>query len=528
MPHDSPLLIVHTLRSDEGRMQHNELIDFVTKLSDRVVALETDLMQTKKVYGAALTKLIKKVKRLEKKDKLNKSRRKLRLCTSDIRRSAAKTKDKAVRLQEEFDEEERQRIARVHEAARSFYEVEWEDIRARVEASEESNYIKHMGNYKLQQLKILSFDEIKDLFETTMRRANTFVPMEIEIRREVLELVTDSSQAAVTESTEDGGTKRATKEELGQQSSKKQKSDELSQEELQQLMIIVPKEGMNIEAQQTKYPIIDWEGKHVKESNRDVQGFMGFCGKEDGLLSKYHVVIVCDEKLVGIPFGNKTLTIQGDRGESRLNIISCIKFQKYIQKGCHVFLAHIKEKNSEERSEEKRLEDVFIVQDFPEVFLEDFPGLPPTRQVEFQIFLVPDAALVARSPYRPSSSPWGAPVLFVKKNDGSFRMDIDYLPARDQSAIRVSLAQGSRRRYSKGSIQNTIWSLQVPSNAIQFDQRTSDDILIYSQNKEEHKEQLMLILELLKKEEFQDIHVDPSKIESIKDWATPKTLLIPT
>ncbi|GKC59402.1 hypothetical protein Tco_1087000 [Tanacetum coccineum] len=80
MPHDLPLPRVHTLRSDEGRMQHNELMDLVTKLSDRVVSLETDLQQTKKVYGAAYTKLIKKVKRLE--DKLNKSRRKHRVVLS--------------------------------------------------------------------------------------------------------------------------------------------------------------------------------------------------------------------------------------------------------------------------------------------------------------------------------------------------------------------------------------------------------------------------------------------------------------
>ncbi|GKE84563.1 putative ribonuclease H-like domain-containing protein [Tanacetum coccineum] len=80
-----------------------------------------------------------------------------------------------------------------------------------------------------------------------------------ESRRAVPELVADSSQAAVTESTKVGGTKRAAEEELDQHSSKKQKTDELSQEELQQLMIIVPEEGMNIEALQTKYPIIDSE-----------------------------------------------------------------------------------------------------------------------------------------------------------------------------------------------------------------------------------------------------------------------------
>ncbi|GKB81558.1 hypothetical protein Tco_0948453, partial [Tanacetum coccineum] len=83
MPHDSPPPRVYTLGSDDGRMQHNELMDLVTKLSDRVVALETDLQQTKKVYGIAIIKLIKKVNKLEKTVKTRQARRKARIVISD-------------------------------------------------------------------------------------------------------------------------------------------------------------------------------------------------------------------------------------------------------------------------------------------------------------------------------------------------------------------------------------------------------------------------------------------------------------
>ncbi|GJU39526.1 putative reverse transcriptase domain-containing protein [Tanacetum coccineum] len=98
-------------------------------------------------------------------------------------------------------------------------------------------------------------------------------------------------------------------------------------------------------------------------------------------LAKYHAVIVCDEKIVRIPYGDKVLIIRGedcDSGsKSKLNIISCTKTQKYIQKGCQVYLAQVISKKAEDKSEDKRLEDVPIVREFLEVFPKDLPGLPP-------------------------------------------------------------------------------------------------------------------------------------------------------
>ncbi|GJV47678.1 putative reverse transcriptase domain-containing protein [Tanacetum coccineum] len=328
-------------------------------------------------------------------------------------------------------------------------------------------------------------------------------------------------------------------------------------------------------------------------------------------------------KIVRIPWENETLIVHDDESnqghEARLHIISYTKTQEYMLKGCPVFLANVNTKETEDKSEKKRLEDVPIVRDFPDVFSKDLPGLPPTRQVEFQIDLIPGAAPVARAPYRlapseikelseqlkelsdkgfirPSYSPWGAPVLFVKKKDGSFRMCIDYrelnkltvknrypLPRIDDlfnqlqgSSVysKIDLRSGYHQlrvreedipktafktRYGHYEFQVMPFGLtNAPAVFMDLMNRVCkpyldkfvivfiDDILIYSKNKQEHEEHLKLILELLKKEELyakfskcefwipkvqflghvidsQGIHVDPAKIESIKDWASPKS-----
>nr|GEY03035.1 putative reverse transcriptase domain-containing protein [Tanacetum cinerariifolium] len=162
-------------------------------------------------------------------------------------------------------------------------------------------------------------------------------------------------------------------------------------------------------------------------------------------LVEQDAIIVCGKKVVHVLYKKKTLVVEGDRGASRLKVISCIKARKLIERGSQLFVAHVAEKESQE----KRLEDVPVIQDFPEVFPDDLPGLPPPRQVEFRIDLVLGDAPVARVPYRlapsemkelakqleelsekgfirSSSSPWGAPVLFVNKKDRSFRMCINY------------------------------------------------------------------------------------------------------
>ncbi|GJS01376.1 putative reverse transcriptase domain-containing protein [Tanacetum coccineum] len=200
-------------------------------------------------------------------------------------------------------------------------------------------------------------------------------------------------------------------------------------------------------------------------------------------------------------------------------------------KGHHIFLAHVTTKGIEDKSEEKGLEDVPIIRDFPEVFPEDLPVLPPTRQVEFQIDLVPGVALVARAPYRlapfemkelseqlqelsdkgfirPSSSPWGAPVLFVKKKDGSFRnvySKIDLRSGYHQLRVRERITKDSfRTRYGHYEFQVMPFGL---TNA--------------PANKKEHEEHLKAILELLKKEE---LYAKFSKCEFwIPKGCSPKT-----
>nr|GEU57035.1 putative reverse transcriptase domain-containing protein [Tanacetum cinerariifolium] len=112
-------------------------------------------------------------------------------------------------------------------------------------------------------------------------------------------------------------------------------------------------------------------------------------------LVNHNAIIVCGEKVVRIPYKNKTLTVESEKSMSRLKVISCIKAHKYIEQGCQLFLAHVTEK----KLKDKRLEDAHVIRDFPKVFPDDLLGLPTPRKVEFQIDLVLGATPVACAPY---------------------------------------------------------------------------------------------------------------------------------
>ncbi|GKD13409.1 putative reverse transcriptase domain-containing protein [Tanacetum coccineum] len=213
-------------------------------------------------------------------------------------------------------------------------------------------------------------------------------------------------------------------------------------------------------------------------------------------------------------------------------IESLVMAQKYIEKGYELFLAQV----TDQESKDKRLEDVPVIRDFPKVFPKELPRLPPPRQVEFRIDLIPGAAPVARAPYRlapsemkelskqlqelsekgfirPSSSPWGAPVLFVKKKDGSIYSKIDLRSGYHQLRIREEdiPITAFRTRYGHYEFQVMPFGL-TNAPAVFMDLMNHvckpyldkfvivfiDDILIYSKNKEEHGEHLKTILNLLR------------------------------
>ncbi|GKD37616.1 putative reverse transcriptase domain-containing protein, partial [Tanacetum coccineum] len=225
-------------------------------------------------------------------------------------------------------------------------------------------------------------------------------------------------------------------------------------------------------------------------------------------LSKYHAKILCDEKVVHIPINGETLIIRV----------------------------------MEKKSDEKRLEDIPVVKEFSNVFPKDLPGLPPIRQVEFQIDLIPGATL---KDFKVQ--------VFIQKID--LRSGYHQLRVKDEDIPKTAF----RTRYGHYEFQVMPFGLtNAPAVFMDLMNRVCkpyldkfvivfiDDILIYSRNEEEHANHLRIILELLRKEKLyakfskcdfwirivqflghlidsQGLHVDPAKIEAVKNWTSPTT-----
>nr|GFA29612.1 putative reverse transcriptase domain-containing protein [Tanacetum cinerariifolium] len=187
-------------------------------------------------------------------------------------------------------------------------------------------------------------------------------------------------------------------------------------------------------------------------------------------------------------------------GASRLKVISCIKARKVIKRGSQLFVAHVTEKEPQE----KWIEDVHVIRDFPEVFPDDLPGLPPPRQEDI-------------------------PITAFRTRYGHYEFRVMPFGLTNTPAVFMDL-------------MNRVCKPYLDKFVIVF----IDDILIYSKDKEEHEKHLKTILELLKREQLyakfskcdfwleyvqflghvidsEGVHVDPAKIAAIKNWATPKT-----
>ncbi|KAJ9546535.1 LOW QUALITY PROTEIN: hypothetical protein OSB04_019078 [Centaurea solstitialis] len=318
-----------------------------------------------------------------------------------------------------------------------------------------------------------------------------------------------------------------------------------------------------------------------------------------------HGTVVCAEQLN--PSGGE-LVVYGKGRRNRLAFCSVAKARRWLQRGCTGYLAYVVASQAEDRK--MSFVDVPVVSKFPDVFPEDLPGILPDRQVEFGIDLMPGAAPVARAPYplappelqelasqlqelsekefiRRSSSPWGAPILFVKKKDGSHRICIDYrelnkvtiknrypLPRIDdlfdqlQGATwfsKIDLRSGYhqlmvkeadvhktafRTRYGHYeflvmpfgltnapaafmNLMNRVCRPMLDRSVIVF----IDDILIYLRTKEEHVLRREWLYAKFSKCAFwlQEVHflghlvnregikVDPTKIEAVMSWEVPKT-----
>ncbi|CAA7017569.1 unnamed protein product [Microthlaspi erraticum] len=308
-------------------------------------------------------------------------------------------------------------------------------------------------------------------------------------------------------------------------------------------------------------------------------------------LSHYRVHLDCYRGRVVFERDAGRLVYQGVRPTSGSIVISAIQAEQLLERGCEAYLATI---SMSESGAGVVMGDIEVVQDFEDVF-QSLKGLPPSRSDPFTIELEPGTAPISKTPYRmapaelaelkkqiedllskgfirPSVSPWGAPVLFVKKKDGSFRLCIDYrglnrvtvknrypLPRIDELLDQLRGATWfSKIDLASGYHQIPIDEADVRKTAFRtryghfefvvmpFGLTNAPAAFMRLMNDEEHATHLRLVLEKLREQKLfaklskcsfwqremgflghivsaEGVSVDPAKIEAIRDWPRPSS-----
>nr|GEZ68075.1 DNA/RNA polymerases superfamily protein [Tanacetum cinerariifolium] len=217
-----------------------------------------------------------------------------------------------------------------------------------------------------------------------------------------------------------------------------------------------------------------------------------------------------------------------------MQIIFALQACTLLSHGCEGFLVTIHDTTLDVPS----IHDQPIVSEFPDVFPDELPRIPPAREVEFNIELIPGSEPISKAPYRmapielkelkdqlqellergfirPSVSPRGAPVLFVKKKDGSMRLCIDYcyhqLRVKEQDISKTAF----RTRYGHYEFLVMPFGLtNAPAVFMDLMNRVFyefldkfvivfiDDILVFSKSKEEHEDHLRTVLQTLRHEKL--------------------------
>ncbi|GJY40060.1 hypothetical protein Tco_0427330 [Tanacetum coccineum] len=257
-PHDSPLPRVHTLRSDKGSLQQNELMVLVTKLTDRVELLENDMQQTKKVYSSALTKLILRMKKLEKKVKTNKARRRARIVISEDE-DAGEDSSKQGRKISDIDKDST--VSLVHPEQDMEYDFDVSTAEGFTTASVPVTTASVTPEVSTATANLVyirrSAEKRKDKGKAIMKDDKS----DSEIEKEVMKRPGFNFQQK--------SSKKRSREDTDEDNDKKQRlEDDAEKKELRDSMDVVPRDdiAIDVESLATKYLIVDWK-THVLTEN---------------------------------------------------------------------------------------------------------------------------------------------------------------------------------------------------------------------------------------------------------------------